>query len=207
VATWLSQLQRWIAKLFNGKKKRRASPKIIKSWYGKHCAVLRIERTTPGGLSTYRITSIYGECDYLVTLDYLPALQAEMAGEFNGISFRLRSHDHQYNSALTHRFAVWRVFRNGDSSPVGAWDCDLHGFTQSFALRELAPRRAVAGVALASLSLIHISKLPLLSWQNQMEHIDWLLLLEERIRGELSNPNHNLKTCIILMNQEGKSEH
>jgi hypothetical protein len=34
------------------------------------------------------------------------------------------------------RFAVWRVFRNGDSSPVGVWDVDLQGFTQGFALRE-----------------------------------------------------------------------
>ncbi|MCC5644757.1 hypothetical protein LC607_17790 [Nostoc sp. CHAB 5824] len=193
--TWFTELQRWIVRLFQSKKKRRISPKIIKRWYGKHCAVLRIERTTPGGLSTYRITSTYGECDYLVTLDYLPDLQAEMAGEFNGTSFRLRSHDNQYNSALTHRFAVWRVFRNGDSSPVGVWDCDLQGFTQSFALSELEPRRAVAGVALLPLSIIHSKKNP---WQSRMERVDWLSYLEERIREELSNPNHNLKTCIIL---------
>ncbi|MEH2033385.1 MAG: hypothetical protein V7K67_27820 [Nostoc sp.] len=195
---WIEKLQRWIARLFKGKKKRRSSPKIIKRWYGKHCAVLRIERKTPGGLSTYRITSIYGECDYLLTLDYLPDLQAEMAGEFNGTPFRLRSHSHPYNSALTHRFAVWRVFRNGSSTPIGIWDCDLEGFTQSFAQRQLAPRRAVAGVALAPLSLIHIPKNPKLSWQNQMEHIDWLLLLEQRIRGELVIPNHNLKARAIL---------
>ncbi|MFK0731386.1 MAG: hypothetical protein ACFKPT_02755 [Gloeotrichia echinulata GP01] len=195
---WIEKLQRWITQLFKGKKKRRTSPKIIKRWYGKYCAVLRIERNTPGGLSTYRITSIHGECDYLITLDYLPELLAEMAGEFNGTSFRLRSHDNKYNSALTHRFAVWRIFRNGDSSPVGIWDCDLQGFIQSFALRELAPRRAVAGVALAPLSLIHISNNPKLSWQNQMEHIDWLLLLERRIKGELSNPHHNLKAYMIL---------
>ncbi|QLE47884.1 hypothetical protein FD724_07565 [Nostoc sp. C057] len=201
-ATWLTKLQRWIKQLFKGKKKRRSSPKIIKRWYGKDCAVLRIERTTPGGLSTYRVTSIHGECDYLITLDYLPELLAEMAGEFNGTSFRLRSHDNQYNPALTHRFAIWRVWRNGDSSPVGIWDCDLQGFTQGFALRELAPRRAVAGVALAPLSLIHIQKNPKLSWQNQMEHIDWLLLLEQRIRGELSNPHHNLKAIDVLQDSE-----
>ncbi|MEH1777161.1 hypothetical protein [Nostoc sp.] len=201
-ATWLTKLQRWIKQLFKPKKKRRSSPKIIKRWYGKDCAVLRIERTTPGGLSTYRITSIYGECDFLVTLDYLPDLLAEMAGEFNGTSFRLRSHDNQYNSALTHRFAVWRVWRNGGSAPIGVWDVDLEGFTQSFALRQLAPRRAVAGVALAPLSLIHVQKNPKLSWQNQMEYVDWLLLLEQRIRGELSNPHHNLKAINILQNSE-----
>ncbi|MEH2201223.1 hypothetical protein [Nostoc sp.] len=200
--TWLTKLQQWIKQLFKPKKKRRTTPKIIKRWYGKHCAVLRIERTTPGGLSTYRITSIYGDCDYLITLDYLPDLQAEMAGEFNGTAFRLRSHSDPYNSALTHRFAVWRVFRNGDSTPVGIWDVNLEGFTQSFALRQLAPRRAVAGVALASLSLIHIKNNPKLSWQNQMEYIDWLLLLEQRIKGELSNPHHNLKACVILQDSE-----
>ena len=195
-ATWLTKLQRWIKQLFKGKKKRRSSPKIIKRWYGKYCAVLRIERTTPGGLSTYRITSIHGECDFLITLDYLPDLQAEMSGEFNGTSFRLRSHDNQYNSALTHRFAVWRVWRNGGSAPIGVWDVDLEGFTQSFALRQLAPRRAVAGVALAPLSLIHIKNNTLLSWQNQMEYIDWLLLLQERM--ELVIPHHNLKAVDVL---------
>ena len=195
---WIEKLQRWISRLFKGKKKRRSSPKIIKRWYGKYCAILRIERKIPGGLSTYRITSIHGDCDYLLTLDYLPELQAELVAEFNGTPFRLRSHSHPYNSVLTHRFAVWRVFRNGSSTPIGIWDCDLEGFTQSFAQRQLAPRRAVAGVALAPLSLIHIKSNPKLSWQNQIEHIDWLLLLEQRIRGELSNPNHNLKACTIL---------
>jgi hypothetical protein len=201
VATWLSQLQRWIAKLFQPHKKRRTSAKIIRRWYGKYCAVLRIERKTPGGLSTYRITSIYGECDYLITLDYLPDLQAEMAGEFNGTSFRLRSHDNQHNSALTHRFAVWRVFPNGTSNPVGVWDCDLEGFTQNFALRQLAPRRAVAEVASLARFIIHSSEDPHLSWQSQMECINWLFFLEKRIREELSNPTHNLKAIDVL--QEG----
>ncbi|MEH1808422.1 hypothetical protein [Nostoc sp.] len=197
-ATWLKKLQRWIKQLFRGKKKRRTTPKIIKSWYGKHCAVLRIERTTPGGLSTYRITSIYGECDYLITLDYLPDLLAELAGEFQGTSFRLRSHSHSYNASLTHRFAVWRIWRNGGSAPIGAWDCDLEGFTQNFSLRQLAPRRAVAEVASLALLVIHSDETPLLSWQSQMECINWLFFLEKRIREELSNPTHNLKAIDVL---------
>jgi hypothetical protein len=198
---WFSELQRWIKQLFKPKKKRRTTPKIIKRWYGEYCAVLRIERTTPGGLSTYRITSIHGECDYLITLDYLPDLLAEMAGEFNGTAFRLRSHDHLYNASLTHRFAVWRVFPNGSSNPIGVWDVDLEGFTQNFNLRQLAPRQAVAEVASLARLIIHSSEDPHLSWQAQMECVNWLFFLEKRIREELSNPTHNLKAIDVL--QEG----
>jgi hypothetical protein len=201
VAIWLSQLQRWIARLFKGKKKRRTTPKIIKRRDGKYCAVLRIERNTPGGVATYRITSIHGSYDYLITLDYLPELLAEMAGEFQGTPFRLRSHSHSYNASLTHRFAVWRVFPNGSSTPIGIWDCDLEGFTQNFSLRQLAPRQAVAEVASLALLVIHSKKTPLLSWQSQMECVNWLFFLEKRIREELSNPTHNLKAIDIL--QEG----
>ncbi|MEH2393868.1 MAG: hypothetical protein V7K21_20115 [Nostoc sp.] len=191
---WLQQLQRWIRQLFKPKKKRRTSPKIIKRWYGKYCAILRIERTTPGGLATYRITSPHGSCDYLVTLDYLPDLHGEVFGKFQGTTIKIRAN----SSPHTHRFAVWRVFPNGNSTPINVWDVDLEGFTQSFAMRELAPRRACAGVASLALLVVHENENPLLNWQSQMECINWLFFLEKRIREELSNPNHNLKASAVI---------
>jgi hypothetical protein len=194
---WLERLQLWIKKLFRPKRKRRAHPQILKRWHGKHCAVLRLERTTPGGIATYRITSLHGGCDYLITLDYLPDLLAEMVGEYNGTTIKLRHLDNP-RSPATHRFAVFCLGRDGSSHPIGIWDCDLQGFTPNYSLRELAPRRAVAGVALRSLSIIHSTKTPSLTWESQMDRMDWLGLLEERIRGELSNSSHNLKSCVIL---------
>ncbi|MHC5825351.1 MAG: hypothetical protein ACYT04_58255, partial [Nostoc sp.] len=91
MATWLQELQRWIRRLFQPPKKRRPTPKIIKAKYGKYCAVLRLERNTPGECSTYRITSLYGECDYLLTLDYLPDLLGDVVGKFEGTVIKLGS--------------------------------------------------------------------------------------------------------------------
>ncbi|MBH8566743.1 hypothetical protein I8748_32105 [Nostoc sp. CENA67] len=191
---WLRQLQRWIRRLFTKSRKQHA-PTILKRWYGKNCAVLRLERTTAGGIATYRVVSIYGR-DYLITLDYLPDLHGEVVGEFNGIIIKLGSLDYPSNPA-THRFAVFRLGSNGSSCPVGVWDVDLEGFTPKYSLRELAPRRAVAGVALQCLKIPNSSKTPSLSWESQMGRVDWLGLLEEKIRAELSNPNHSLRACVI----------
>lgn len=196
--SWLGRLQRWIGKLFQPKRKRRTAPRILKRWYGQHCAILRLERSIRGGISTYRIVPLQGGVDYLITLDYLPDLHGEVLGEFQGTIIELPAD----SSPHTHRFAVWQVFLNGASNPIGVWDVDLEGFTQNFALRELAPRRAVAGVALKPLSLLVSKKNLALSWQNQMERFDWLGLLEDRIRGELSNPNHNLKSCAIFQEKQ-----
>ncbi|WP_143861687.1 hypothetical protein [Nostoc linckia] len=165
----------------------------MRRWDGAHCAVLRIQRNTKGGMSTYRITSRYGGCDYLITLDDLSELKAELLGEFNGITIKILGD----SSPLTHRFSVWRIFINGSSSAIGIWDVDLQGITSNLNLRHLAPVRAVAGVALKPLSLIHSKKNSELSWHNQMERIDWIALLERRIRGELNNPSHNIKATIV----------
>ncbi|HYX18327.1 MAG TPA: hypothetical protein VE944_28970 [Nostoc sp.] len=196
---WLSKVQHWIKQLFRPKKKKRIYPKILKQWYGTDCAVLRIERDTPGERATYRIISTHGQCDYLITLDYLRELHTELAGTFQGTPIRIPTLDYQRNSVLTHRFAVWRVWRNGTSDPLGIWDVNLEGSANnSFALSELAPRRAVKMVALSALVLGNVSQIPFLHWEAQMERIDWLDLLEERIKKELSNPHHNLKACVIL---------
>ncbi|NDJ20990.1 hypothetical protein GS682_04885 [Nostoc sp. B(2019)] len=199
MATWLSQLQRWIASFFRPKKKRRrSSPRVLMRWDRNFTVVLRIERNTPGGVATYRITSLYGDCSYLITLDYLPDMHSELVGEFNGTSIRLGHLDYPSNPA-THRFAVFRLFADGSSRPIGIWDVDLEGSCQNSSLRELAPKRAVRGVALRSLQILHETVTPEKTWQAQMNRMDWLGSLQERIRGELSNPNHNLKTCIILV--------
>lgn len=107
--------------------------------------------------------------------------------------------EYQRNSVLTHRFAVWRLWRNGTSDPLGIWDVDLEGSAQRGAnFAELASRNAVKMVALSALVLGHVPQIPDLHWEAQMGRIDWLVLLEERIRKELSSPNHNLKARVIL---------
>ncbi|PHJ64946.1 hypothetical protein VF04_03930 [Nostoc linckia z7] len=190
---WLHKLKHWILNFIYPKKKYYKVPKLMRRWDGAHCAVLRIQRNTKGGMSTYRITSRYGGCDYLITLDDLSELKAELLGEFNGITIKILGD----SSPLTHRFSVWRIFINGSSSAIGIWDVDLQGITSNLNLRHLAPVRAVAGVALKPLSLIHSKKNSELSWHNQMERIDWIALLERRIRGELNNPSHNIKATIV----------
>lgn len=196
---WLEQLRRWIKRLFRGKKPKRSHPTILKRWYGAYCAVLRLERNTPGAVGTYRIIPKSGTPDYLLTLDYLPELQAELVGKFNGTAFRLRPLNHPHNHALTHRFAVWEVYPNSNTFPIGIWDVDLEGYAAS-TLAMLAPKRAICGVALRPLQIIDSTKTIDMSWASQMTRVNWLGLLEEKIRGELSNANHNLKAYAIQEN-------
>ncbi|MBW4674692.1 MAG: hypothetical protein KME52_11880 [Desmonostoc geniculatum HA4340-LM1] len=201
VKRWLKQLRRWARKLlFQPKRKRRLYPKILKRWDGRNCAVLRIERETSGEVATYRIVSIYGQFDYLITLDRLRELLWDLVGEFDGIPIRVPPMDYQINSPLTHRFAVFCIQRNGSIHPIGIWDVDLQGLgIRSSGLGEASPFRAVLGVALHTLRIPHEpNKSSSLTWDNQVERVDWLGLLKERIRQELQNPNHNLKACIIL---------
>ncbi|QKQ75663.1 hypothetical protein [Nostoc sp. TCL240-02] len=197
--SWLVKLQHWIKQLFRPKKKPRTYPKIIKRWDGTDCSVLRIERDTSGEKATYRIVSVHGQCDYLITLDYLRELHTELVGTFQGTPIRISTMEYQRNSVLTHRFAVWRVWRNGVSDPLGIWDVDLEGNSQRGAnFAELASRNAVKMVALSALVLGHVPQIPFLHWEAQMERIDWLALLEEKIREQLSNDLHNLRACAIL---------
>ncbi|WP_414755582.1 hypothetical protein [Anabaena sp. CCY 9910] len=190
---WISRLRRWIKRLFRGKTKHRRTPRIIKRWDGKHCAVLQVERNTPAERATYRIASERGDCDYLLLLDNLRELQTELVGQFGGTTFKLSYIPNPRILHLTHRFSVWRVYRNGTSNPVGIWDCDLQGFSSY----ELPAQRATLGVALRCLKIIHSSKTPDSSWQSQCDRMNWLGLLEEKIKGELG-VNHNLKACDLM---------
>lgn len=163
---WLQLLQKWIKQLFKPKSKyrRHSSPKIIQRWDRKYCSVLRIERDTPGEKGTYRITSIHGYSDYLITLDYLPELQyARIVSRF-GESFE-DSGLAKYTPSIgaTHRFALFHVWHNGSNSSIGIWDVNLESHSASFALCESAPKRAVALVAMRCLQITNSSKTPSLS--------------------------------------------
>jgi hypothetical protein len=161
---------------------------------------LRLERSSQGAIATYRITSIHGSCDYLITLDYLPDLYGEVVGEYQGTIIRLGSLDYPSHPA-THRFAIFCLRHDGSSIPIAIWDVDLQGYTKSYSLREIAPSRAVAGVALCCLQIINSNKTPAMTWEAQMQRMDWLGLLQEKIRGELSNANHNLMSREIYYQQ------
>lgn len=194
---WFTRLRRWIKRLFRQQSKQRQSPTIIKRWDGVNCSILRLERKTQGAIATYRIVPREGTIHRLLTLDYLPELQAEMVGEFNGTTFRLRPHYDPHNDVVTHRFAVWEIYPT-NTRAIGIWDVDLQGLGGNWSLRELAPKRAILGVALRPLQVINSHKTPDMSWASQMARIDWLGLLEERAREELNNPHHSLKACTIL---------
>lgn len=194
---WFTRLRRWIKKLFRHTSKERRYPTILKRWYGADCAVLRLERATQGAIATYRIIPRQGSFEYLLTLDYLPELQAEMVGEFGGTAFLLRPHDDPHNDAVTHRFAVWEIYST-NTRAIGIWDVDLQGLGGSWSLRELAPKRAILGVALRPLQILTSHKTPDMTWASQMSRVGWLGLLEERIKQELNNPHHSIKACTIL---------
>lgn len=202
VQNWLEKLQRWIRSLFRPKKKRRTSPKILARWDRNFTVVLLLERNTPGGIATYRINSLYANCDYLITLDYLSGLHSELVGEFDGTPIRLGRIDYP-RSPNTHRFAVFRIERNGNNRPICIYDVDLEGFRQNSSQRALAPKLATRDVALRSLQITHFteSESPNMTWEAQMSRMHWLGVLEERIRFRMDNPKHNLRTCVIYQEQ------
>ena len=198
---WLEKIKRWVRRLTEKKKKRYTSNPILKRWDSqtKDCAVLQLERNVPGAIATYRIISKYGDCDYLITLDYLPDVQAQLKLEKQlsikfSTSFRVRQSS-PFNPR-THRFGIFQIFPNGKTCPVEVWDVNLEGNFTSFALSKSAPLRAIRYVALQSLVIVHAPQISL-SWQFQIEEMDWIRLLEYRMKGELLNPKHNLNAVKI----------
>ena len=200
--TWFLELKRWIKKLLKKKKKKQTtSTQIIERWRNKDCIVLQIERDTSGAITTYRanrLNAFSGGYDYLITLDYLPELQidlgleTQLATEYK-VPFRLRLR----SNSQTHRFAVFRIWRNGSIHCIKAWDVDLEGLSASPSIQKRAPHQAVRYVVMSILDIFHDPNIPN-SWQFQIEDIDWLFLLRNRIREELSNPQHNLHEVIVF---------
>jgi hypothetical protein len=137
---WLQRIRRWLKGLFNLRSKPRSQ--ILKRWYSPSCAVSWLERNTPGSLATYRITPRYGDCEYLVTLDWIPDIR-----RFDRTLERRRPGAFK-SDVLLHRFGVFCIFPDGSSKPVGIWDVDLHSGGLSYSLQELAPKRAVVQVVL-----------------------------------------------------------
>lgn len=196
VEAWFLGLQQWL-KSFKGKKKRRtATTKIIQSWNNKDCIIHQIERDVPGAIATYRINYFSGY-NYLITLDYLPELwsdlqlERQLTDEYS-TSFRVRDR----TQMQTHRFAVSRLWSSGSFHIFKAWDVDLEGLSANFSIQKRAPRQAVKYVVLSALNIFHDPNLPS-SWQFSIEDIDWIFLLRNRIREELSSPQHNLHSVVV----------
>jgi hypothetical protein len=182
---WLQRIRRWLKRLFNLRSKPRSQ--ILKRWYSPSCAVFWLERDTPGSLATYRITPRRGDCEYLITLDFVPDIR-----KLDRTLERRRPFDGKFD-VLLYRFGVFQVFPNGSSKPLGIWDVDLHSGGVSYSLQELAPKRAVAQVAYA---LLVISSQ---SWSEQVLALDWLEILEIKARAELRNPRHALKAYEVYV--------
>jgi len=122
-----------------------------------------------------------------------------MVGEFSESPVNMGFLDEQPNPQCTHRFAVFRVWRNGGSTPIGIWDVNLKNINSSSAFGEMASRRSIAGVALSALSIIHSKKIIGFDWQSRMERLNWLQMLETRAKKELVNPHHSLQAVAIYL--------
>lgn len=204
--TWLKGLQRWIKKVFRGKKKPHTPTKIIQSWNSGDCIVLQLDRNIPGAIATYRINQFCAgseKYDFLITLDYLSEIRADSANlklkkqlptKYN-TKIRLR------NALQTHRFAVFRIWRDHSLHCIKAWDVDLEGLNTNYRLCSIAPKKACESVARSAL-LVPCEFNFRDEWQFQIDHIDWLFLLRNRIREGLEKPCHNLNEIIVFPRQK-----
>jgi hypothetical protein len=192
---WFERIRRWLKRLFGLQPKTR--PSILKRWYGKNCATTWLERDTPGSLATYRITPRKGDCEYLITLDWLPDIRKLDRTLQHRRPFFYKS------DVLLYRFGVFQVFPQGSSKPIGIWDVDLHSGGITYSLQALAPKRAVAALALHLLAIPHNP--PHTIWSEQMERMNWLGLLEIKARAELKNPRHALKAYEVFTMPKGES--
>jgi hypothetical protein len=78
--------------------------------------------------------------------------------------------------------AIFRLYRGGSCICIGCWDVDLEGFSQSSAGASLAPKRIFAS---AILSILEIHPTKALIWQQQIEMLSWVGLLESTAQGYL----------------------
>ena len=193
---WFSQIQKWLARLF--RKKRKYRSQIIKRIPNKaqDCSVLQLERDTPGAIATYRIVSKYSSRPYLLTLDLLTSVNSDVVGEFHGVRFRLHSPAYSRISAPTHRFAVFEIGITGAAVPLHVWDVDLQGSASSVR-GEMAATRAIFATALFPLLITDP-----LTWEWQMQNIDWLELLQQNIRAELGQ-QHQMHPREVLIELSG----
>lgn len=159
--------------------------------YGFWCAIATIDRTT--GFA-YRIIPLpeCGSYQWIITLDELGNL-----GGANLPTTRNLSRKYQINNQIsktqTHRFGVFTSGADGRVIPRAVWDVDLvNGRRGEFPKR--AAKRAITEVAYTALRISHRPKKTYcMSWQGQIERMNWLGLLEEKIRWELGDSTHSLK--------------
>lgn len=140
--------------------------------------MLRVERETKGAIGTYRIVPKLGDWDYLLTLDSLREIEAELAGEFDGTPFLLRSHTNDGTPSLSHRLAVFHLYRTGTIHCLGCWDVNLEALGRGGTANN--PSKIFHT---AALQILKIAPTKILSWQQQLEMMDWIGLLEESAKG------------------------
>jgi len=191
---WLKRIRRW---LLRRQQQRSSSPEILRRWYGKWCAIFQIRRETEGEIATIRI-ACFTAPDYLLTLDDLSEVETEIFGQFNGATIRLKPFSYTLPSH-THRFAVFRVWADGDCSPIGIWDTNLEYTGASAALNKIAPRRAVAAIAFHTMKLRARREE---QWRAQIEALNWTELLQDKLAKELNNPYHRINAKIIYLHKK-----
>lgn len=180
VFDWLLPLVEWIFRRFKRNRRQRKRTRVLKHYYSDNCALLRLERETKGAVATYRAVPKVGDWAWLITLDYLRELEAEMAGEFNGTTFFLRPHIDYSTPPLSHRLAVFRLFSTGTCQCVGCWDVNLEVLGKGYAASSITPIRIFHS---AVLKILQIEPTRVLSWQQQMEMMSWMGLMEEAAKG------------------------
>lgn len=169
---------------------------------GFYCDVKSIERHHAGNVDAYRIEPLpeYSDgWDIVITLDYLPKLQAKLLAKFSGGLVTLSGAEYAQRYGVTHRFAVYRLWQLGGTfSPIAIYDVDLYGGKQgTYAERQV--RRAFRDTAYNACYVTHDpKKSPDLAWASQINRVNWLGWLEEEIRFYLSDKSHNLKAITVF---------
>ncbi|MBD2489015.1 hypothetical protein [Aulosira sp. FACHB-615] len=179
VLRWLNLLVEWVQVRMRRRRKKRSKSYILKRHYSDDCAMLRIERETKGAIGTYRIIPKLGDWDYLLTLDSLREIEAELVGEFDGVPFLLRSRADWDAPPLSHRLAVFHLYRSGTIHCLGCWDINLEVLGGGNAAA-INPSRIFHT---AALRILEITPTKVLSWQEQLEMLDWVGLVEEAAKG------------------------
>lgn len=179
---WLQRLWRWVRSRFQASAKPK-HPVVLNRWYGEHCAVLSLHRRTKGAIATYRIVPKDSSSFWLLCWDDLRERDTERYN-YHGSSISLRP----YEDAIrhTHGFSVWRIKSTGGAPRlVGAWNFNLEN--RKTRLRKKHGLKPAVSLIAAEVAM-HLLALNFLkneTWEQRMEQLDWVELVELRSRYHL----------------------
>jgi len=179
-------------------------PKVIKTKYGKKCAVFQIH--DPQFIATFRVTPYsveVGDFEYIFKIRILPGFEEEILGEFDGEVISVPS-DLSKDGLCVYEFSILALFPNGASRVLYCIYIDSYNPNRTRVSRILGA--TARRIAYKSLQVVHDPKNGLShTWRSLMAERNWLLELSEAIAMfEESDPdlkNQHISTSIVLMYQ------